>query len=35
LPTRPGLLDGTLRPLLEKGYPGLASDNFVEEVQAV
>jgi hypothetical protein len=31
--TRP--LDGTLRPLFEKGYPGLANDNSPAGSQAV
>jgi hypothetical protein len=35
LQTRTRVLDGTLRPRFEKWYPGLASDNSVEEVQAV
>jgi hypothetical protein len=34
LQTRIQVLDGTLRPLFEKWYPGLASDNSVEEAQA-
>jgi hypothetical protein len=35
LQTRTRTLDGTLRPLFEKWYPGLANDNSVEVAQAV
>jgi hypothetical protein len=35
LQTRTRTLDGTLRPLFEKWYPGLANDNPVEVAQAV
>jgi hypothetical protein len=34
LQTRTGALDGTLRPLFEKSYPGLANDNSAETAQA-
>ncbi len=32
MPTR--ALDGTLRPLFERWYPGLANDNSADPVQA-
>ncbi len=35
LQIRKRALDGTLRPLFERWYPGLASDNTVATVQAV
>ncbi len=35
LQTRTRALDGTLRPLFEKWYPGLANDNSTEVAQAV
>jgi len=35
LQTRTRTLDGTLRPLFEKWYPGLANDNSAEVAQAV
>jgi len=35
LQTRTRTLDGTLRPLFEKWYPGLANDNSLEVAQAV
>jgi hypothetical protein len=35
LQTRTRALDGTLRPLFEKWYPGLANDNSVAAAQAV
>jgi hypothetical protein len=34
LQTRTRALDGTLRPLFEKWYPGLANDNSAKTVQA-
>ena len=34
LQTRTRALDGTLRPLFEKWYPGLANDNSAEAAQA-
>jgi hypothetical protein len=34
LQTRTRALDGTLRPLFEKWYPGLANDNSAETAQA-
>jgi hypothetical protein len=34
LQTRTRALDGTLRPLFEKWFPGLASDNSAETAQA-
>jgi hypothetical protein len=35
LQTRTRTLDGTLRPLFEKWYPGLANDNSASSAQAV
>ena len=35
LQTRTRALDGTLRPLFEKWYPGLANDNSTEAARAV
>jgi hypothetical protein len=34
LQTRTRALDGTLRPLFEKWYPGLSNDNSAETAQA-
>jgi hypothetical protein len=34
LQTRTRVLDGTLRPLFERWYPGLANDNAAADVQA-
>ena len=34
LQTRTHALDGTLRPLFEKWYPGLANDNSARRAQA-
>jgi hypothetical protein len=34
LQTRAWALDGTLRPLVEKWYPGLATDSLAEAAQA-
>ncbi|HEY1935887.1 MAG TPA: ISKra4 family transposase, partial [Acetobacteraceae bacterium] len=34
LQTRTRTLDGTLRPLFEKWYPGLANDNSTSPAQA-